>query len=373
MNKLVQSLENAIQEAIQEYSRRIVDEFPEVDEKDLENLWNSVSTDMKITVKTSSSKRKSSSDDEGNTCPYRFSKGARKGEECGKTSVSGMTYCSVHKKYEGKEMKPSKVLPQNKKSIGSKGKKKKSKSPAKSTKRVIKRNKKLGCVWHEESKLVFKNLKDRVVMGRVKDGKVQKLSRDDVEECKKWGFPFEEPDEDDGSESDNESVEDHVSVSESDEAQKPVKEPDSDDSDSENDEPSTETVYLEAEGSKGKLKFWEGSVTGTTVNLRHGKKGKPGKKSVKKFDTFDKAAAYLEKQMNKKLKHDYKEVKPGVSEPSNFPTTKSLDTSDSDSSEDEKTQENEDVDESEEPKMVQHAVSKALGLSESDSDSDDEL
>ena len=118
MNSLTKGIESAIKNAIEEYSSIIASKYDDIDQDDLEQLWNDVSKDIKISVsfKTSSkaspeSSRKKSSPIGTDTCPYTYIKGANKGENCGAKAREGCTHCSKHKKHEGTTPKEKTVLP----------------------------------------------------------------------------------------------------------------------------------------------------------------------------------------------------------------------------------------------------------------------
>ena len=108
-------------------------------------------------------------------CPYKFVRGKRKGEYCNKKSMSGAMYCSLHKKYED---------------VGDKTVVLKKGSPLDKT-HIIRKNKEIGKLCHEQTGFVFKSIDDKVVIGRLVNGVVEKLTDDDIEQCKHWRFKID--------------------------------------------------------------------------------------------------------------------------------------------------------------------------------------
>ena len=61
----------------------------------------------------------------------------------------------------------------------------------KSTKIVLKKNKKLNTIWHPESSLVFKSSKDRRVIGTYINKEFINLNNNALHLCKTWGFKYD--------------------------------------------------------------------------------------------------------------------------------------------------------------------------------------
>ena len=73
---------------------------------------------------------------------------------------------------------------------------------------VLKKNKKIGKIWHPQTRLIFKSANERIVVGYLNDDEsISNLSEENVKVCKEWGFRFEsEKDESEKDESEkNES------------------------------------------------------------------------------------------------------------------------------------------------------------------------
>ena len=74
---------------------------------------------------------------------------------------------------------------------------------------VLKKNKKIGKIWHPQTRLIFKSANERIVVGYLNDDEsISNLSEENVKVCKEWGFRFESEkgeSEKDESEKDSES------------------------------------------------------------------------------------------------------------------------------------------------------------------------
>lgn len=56
---------------------------------------------------------------------------------------------------------------------------------------ALKKHKELDTVWHPESGLVFKSVKERTVTGQFLDNTFISLNKEIVDLCKKWGFKYD--------------------------------------------------------------------------------------------------------------------------------------------------------------------------------------
>ena len=192
-----------IDKRINEYISNIAYIY-DLDENELKNIWyeeekinNKVSepkinnkvSEPKINNKVSEPKINKNS---CSGCPYIFTKGVNSGEMCGSKPKNGATYCSKHKKYEGMECHSStkkKLLPVTKKSIVPAVKK--VNSCIKKPNLILIRHKKINKFIHPESGLVFKSDKEKIVIGKLHDDKIIDLDESDIDNCKKYGFKFD--------------------------------------------------------------------------------------------------------------------------------------------------------------------------------------
>ena len=211
MNTLIRGIEDVIKNAIEEYSNLISNKFG-IESEELENLWNNVSSNMKISV---SKKTKSKSVDDtkdtiinnSNTCPYVFSKGEKTGEVCGGKPKKDCQYCSRHTKFEGIGQVEKKKTPKNKKSISESKIPSKKTPEKKTTDLVIRLNKQINKFWDPKTELVFKSKDERVVVSSFRNDSINKLTDDDIMLCEQFGFKYE-IDDDVGDEIEEEEEED---------------------------------------------------------------------------------------------------------------------------------------------------------------------
>jgi hypothetical protein len=60
---------------------------------------------------------------------------------------------------------------------------------------VLRKNKAIDKLWHLATGMVFKSVKERVVIGKCVDDKLLPLTTEDIEVCMAHGFAYENPDE----------------------------------------------------------------------------------------------------------------------------------------------------------------------------------
>ena len=364
MNSLATSFELAISSAIKQYINNIYAQHPEIPNGKLEELWNSTANSVQLSVSfkrssTSSSskskptpiksKAKDSDDDDDNEdkkseqsgCIYKYIKGANKDQLCASKPKEGNVFCSRHKKHEGTEIKERKLTPSSKMTNTAFAQEKsKPKSVAKDVQRVLRKHKTLGKLWHQESGLVFKCAKDRVVIGKCVNDTLNELTESDIEECRKWGFSFNAIDEKTETES-CEKIE-------------------------------TKESYLVLESEN---KFWNCKAEGLSYITKYGKIGKEGKTKTKECESNDEAISIMNKNVKSKLNKGYAEKNDitkiiletmGLkkdSEVKNTKKTKSITPSKKDSDSDEEQSEEE---------VKNTKKTKSITPSKKDSDSDEE-
>jgi predicted DNA-binding WGR domain protein len=287
MNSLVATFESAIASAIKEYIDIIYSEHPEIPSGKLEELWNSTAESVQLSVSfkksvvkpkstPKSKSKKSDDDDEDNKqseqsgCPYKYIKGSNKDQVCGSKPKEGNVFCSRHKKHEGSEIKERKLTPSSKMTnTAFSQEKSKPKSVAKDVQRVLRKHKTLGKLWHQESGLVFKCAKDRVVIGKCVNDTLNDLTEADLDECRKWGFSF-------------------TAIGEKEESEHEI-------------EPVKESYLI----SESENKFWSCKVEGLSYTTTSGKIGKEGKTKTKECDSNDEAITIMNKNLKSKLNKGY--------------------------------------------------------------------
>lgn len=189
MNTLVKNIEKNITTFFNEYIKR-VSEVHNIPVKDLEKLLDNVNVECvpieKVAKSASAPTSAPTSTKAGNTCKYLFSKGVNKGQLCG-TKTSG-EYCSKHKAASNKESPCS----EDKKRVSKPATKKS--PPSSPTKNIIlRRNKDIGNkLWHPDTQLVFKSTRDKTVIGKAIGNEIVALSEEDIENCKRMCFAFDD-------------------------------------------------------------------------------------------------------------------------------------------------------------------------------------
>ena len=129
-------------------------------------------------------------------CTYVFSRGARKGVRCEKKSRQGGINCSKHKKYEGKISKiPQTQIPKPKTFHKVTQGGETIPEEKKDTRIILRKNPRINKLWHSETNLIFKSASDRVVIAVYREGVISKLGPQDIENCKKYGFRYDEEEE----------------------------------------------------------------------------------------------------------------------------------------------------------------------------------
>ena len=200
MNKIILSkIDEILNEETVKGLTRISKKY-NIDLNDLLNTWNSdkhtpaAPAVKKFQVKKSAANSVAESasgtddDDEpsqkSGKCVYKFIKGKNEGNFCDCSVKLNSKYCSKHIKYEEKGQKPKTSLPKNK--VVDK----------KNIQKPIRLNEEIGKFWHKESQLVFKSSSEKVVIGSYRDKVLRKLTDEDVETCKQFGFKFKLEDDD---------------------------------------------------------------------------------------------------------------------------------------------------------------------------------
>jgi len=205
MQSLMEEIKTSINRSVETFIEKVATKY-NLNNEDLMKIWDQTSScvaDTKIiskpsvkivkeTVRTSPTKTEGSSSGDG--CPYIYTKGEKEGQSCNIKPKGGTVFCTRHKKYEGTEPKQKKILPSSKKSISPNTGAKK--IPAvNSVNTVLRKNKAIDKLWHLATGMVFKSVKERVVIGKCVDDKLLPLTTEDIEVCMAHGFAYENPDE----------------------------------------------------------------------------------------------------------------------------------------------------------------------------------
>lgn len=205
MNKLSQKIENIINISIKDFIKKISENFDNVPEKRLEELWDEITclkkgVDVEEVKKVNKEEVKKVNKEvkKDMKCPYVFSRGKRKGEICNIRLNGNKDFCSSHSKSEVKKEKVDTSISSEEKVIHTGDSEK-----IDNNFRILKKNKELNCLWNSYTGMVFKNSQERVVIARIKDGKKYNLNKEDIDECKKWNYQFRVDTEDEKKEDNN--------------------------------------------------------------------------------------------------------------------------------------------------------------------------
>uniref|UniRef100_A0A6C0LVU4 Uncharacterized protein n=1 Tax=viral metagenome TaxID=1070528 RepID=A0A6C0LVU4_9ZZZZ len=211
MTNLSELLMQIVSTHVEEFSKTISDEYG-IDIKELDQIWSRIKTGDHMGEATGDHMGEATGEATGESqppikkltteksggCPYIFTKGKKDGCRCGSNAKSGKTYCSRHKKYEGQSpKKKKKKLPERKSIITG-------------TKKAISKKKPENIVLHKgpddyfhhrQTGLVFNT--DRVSIGTWSKAdvdpsgkdKIVSLTKENIEQAKKFGFQYIEEEE----------------------------------------------------------------------------------------------------------------------------------------------------------------------------------
>jgi hypothetical protein len=200
LTQVAKYMEESLRSAIEEFSQRIVSNYENVDPAGLEEIWNEVVEDLKITVEfkgkpapknATSTNIQSAPFSEGG-CPHEFKRGERMGEICGIRPKDGRSYCSRHIKNEGVEPKEKKIMPKitQKKPIVKKATKK-ADTTKRSPDRVLYNHKKLSpLLHHRPTDMLFRDKNN--VIGKCVDDILVFLTEKDRKICEDLNFTIDD-------------------------------------------------------------------------------------------------------------------------------------------------------------------------------------
>ena len=108
---------------------------------------------------------------------------------------------------------------------------------------VLKKLSQYNTIWHPESTMVFKSIKERVVIGRLEDEELKPIDNICKDACKEWNFVIEESPETSNDEGENE--EEHKEVEDQDEQEEEEEDDDEEEEEKEEEEEEKEEVKEE--------------------------------------------------------------------------------------------------------------------------------
>lgn len=159
---------------IEKFINSIIATYENCDRETLKELWRNANA-----VKS-------------NGCVFEITRGAKKGEQCGKTVTKDCQYCSRHQKSTSKSTEDASKPKERRMSKPREASKSRSRSSSPERKelgtRILRRHSLLDVLYHSETNLVFDSAVNRVVTGIIKDDKICELDKEDIDTAKKWSF-----------------------------------------------------------------------------------------------------------------------------------------------------------------------------------------
>lgn len=177
-HELYSNIGDLVSSSIETFVDMVVEKYPGTDKDGLLALWNDNNPKPTTTPKptptppTPTPQEPTQSKTNSKTCIHVWVKGAKKGTMCG-CIVKNPTreYCSKH-------VKANNVTVVTKQAVVSSASKSK----------ILRRNKSIDKLWHEDTGMVFESVQDRSVTHRYVDGELKSLTPDDIIVCKEMGF-----------------------------------------------------------------------------------------------------------------------------------------------------------------------------------------
>ena len=189
MQQIIKNLEATINTSIKQYIKNIHSKYPTTNPETLFSIWKDLSKEESKEVENVQQAPVEKEEDRASGeagCPYPFSKGSKAGTVCNIKPKNGSIYCSAHKKFEGQEPKPKKVIPEPKKPNSPKD----LPTPI-DTKPVFHTHKTLSILFHRETGMVIKSTKEPIVIGKLNKDIITPLTPEDIEICKKMRFKYD--------------------------------------------------------------------------------------------------------------------------------------------------------------------------------------
>lgn len=144
---------------IEKFITQITNTYSTCDAQILRNIWDEINNKV------------------SRGCVFKLLRGQKKGQECGRRAKTGTEMCPLHIEATSK----SKSRENSESPSGSP-------KPLKLGNRIFRNHPILDVLYHEETNLVFRSARERVVIGIIKNNVLCPLSDEDIEIAKKWSF-----------------------------------------------------------------------------------------------------------------------------------------------------------------------------------------
>uniref|UniRef100_A0A6C0LU61 Uncharacterized protein n=1 Tax=viral metagenome TaxID=1070528 RepID=A0A6C0LU61_9ZZZZ len=185
--QFMKNIENVFDSELSKFIKMVSTVY-KIDENDLVKMWrgdnggnNEKVQQVEVQQQVVEAIRDEQIPPQSGECNYVVLRGVHKGSLCGKKVKGGCVLCSRH----------------NKKPVDAAAIPKERKTPlipkpidVMKTSKVLRRNKSIDKLWHEETGMVFNSVDDRTVVNKCTDGKLCDLTDDDVTICERMGFAY---------------------------------------------------------------------------------------------------------------------------------------------------------------------------------------
>jgi hypothetical protein len=182
--QFMKNIENVFDSELSKFIKMVSTVY-KIDENDLVTMWRGGNNEKVQQVEVQQQVVEVIRDEQippqSGECNYVVLRGVHKGSLCGKKVKGGCVLCSRH----------------NKKPVDAAALPKERKTPlipkpidVMKTSKVLRRNKSIDKLWHEETGMVFNSVDDRTVVNKCTDGKLCDLTDDDVTICERMGFAY---------------------------------------------------------------------------------------------------------------------------------------------------------------------------------------
>jgi hypothetical protein len=178
----ITNIMNSVEQNINEFIKTVSIKHG-IDEDELRNVWdgnNSYVNDTTVVPKKDKVVIEKKCVSEGSLCKYLLVRGPKKGTLCGcSIRQADKEFCSKHSiKKATTSVRKTPVIPD---------------TDTKTITKILRRNKSIDKLWHEETGMVFYSNDDKTVVNRLVDGELKELTDEDIMICKEIGFAYREP------------------------------------------------------------------------------------------------------------------------------------------------------------------------------------
>jgi hypothetical protein len=184
MNSIFNNFKNDIESCVKDFLDSISTEY-NLDNKEIKMRWEKFKSETNALILQGKPESKDepmpesvviiNEVNESNTCSYIFTKGKNSGSCCSSVTKNGNKYCTKHIKFETDEKKDKKkIIPKL----------------ADNKKMVLMNLQDTPYWWNKDTGLVFISSENKTVIAKYSDGKINRLSEDDIKQCDKESLKY---------------------------------------------------------------------------------------------------------------------------------------------------------------------------------------